>query len=58
MPDQPDDPTERPEFERLVRRFVETPPKPHDEMKLGRPRGRPARPAKPDVVPGSRSAKR
>jgi hypothetical protein len=30
------DPTKDPEFQKVVRHFVTTPPKPHSEMKLGK----------------------
>jgi hypothetical protein len=30
------DPIKDPEFQKVVRHFVTTPPKPHEEMKLGK----------------------
>jgi hypothetical protein len=30
------DPTKDPEFQKVIRHFVTTPPKPHSEMKLGK----------------------
>jgi hypothetical protein len=30
------DPTKDPEFQKVVRHFVTTPPKPHSEMKIGK----------------------
>jgi hypothetical protein len=34
--DEKSDPTKDPEFQKVVRHFVTTPPKPHSEMKIGR----------------------
>jgi hypothetical protein len=39
MDEKNPDPTKDPEFKNVMRRFVTTSPKPHEEMKLGRPRG-------------------
>jgi hypothetical protein len=33
------DPTKDPKFQKVIRRFVTASPKPHEEMKLGRPKG-------------------
>jgi hypothetical protein len=30
------DPTKDPEFQKVIRHFVTTPPKPHSQMKLGK----------------------
>jgi hypothetical protein len=32
----PADPTEDPEFQKVIRHFVTTPPKPHSEIKVGK----------------------
>lgn len=37
MSEKPD-PTKDPEFQRVIRHFVTTPPKLHEEMKMGKPR--------------------
>jgi hypothetical protein len=34
----PDDPTKAPEFQRVLRNMLSTPPKKHADMKAGRPR--------------------
>jgi hypothetical protein len=36
MPDSKSDPTKDPEFQKVIRHFVTTPPKPHSEMKVGK----------------------
>jgi len=34
--DQKNDPTKDPEFQKVIRHFVTTPPQPHSEMKIGK----------------------
>lgn len=34
----PSDPTADPAFRRLVQHFLSTPPKPHEKLKIGKPR--------------------
>jgi hypothetical protein len=34
------DPTKDPEFKRVLGNLLSAPPKPHSEMKLGKPRGK------------------
>jgi hypothetical protein len=36
------DPTKDPEFKRVLGNLLSAPPKPHSEMKLGKPRGKKA----------------
>ena len=36
MADIKTDPTRDPEFQKVIRHFVTTPPKPHSEMKIGK----------------------
>jgi hypothetical protein len=35
------DPTKDTEFQRVLRNLLNAPPKPHSEMKLGKPKGKP-----------------
>jgi len=51
-----DDPTEAPAFKKLVRRFLDTPPKPQEELKLGRGRQKGSL-TKGDVAERGRSLK-
>ena len=46
------DPTKDPEFQKVVRHLLDTPPKPHSEMKIGK------RKAKPSSKPASESKTR
>ena len=46
MADKPD-PTKDPEFLKVVRHFVTTPPKPHEKMRLGKSRTKGAEKANP-----------
>jgi hypothetical protein len=39
MDEKNPDPTKNPESKKIMRHFVTTSPKPHEEMKLGRPKG-------------------
>ena len=39
MDDKNPDPTKNPELLKAIRHFVTPSPKPHEEMKLGRPKG-------------------
>jgi hypothetical protein len=39
MDEKNPDPTKDPEFQKIIRPFMTTRPKPHEEMKLGRPKG-------------------
>jgi hypothetical protein len=41
MADIKTDPTRDPEFQKVIRHFVTTPPKPHSEMKLGKRKAKP-----------------
>jgi hypothetical protein len=36
MVDDKPDPTKDPQFQKVIRHFVTTPPKPHSEMKIGK----------------------
>jgi hypothetical protein len=47
------DPTKNPEFQKVVQHFLTTPHRPHDEMKLGKPRGK----TKKSAVRARRKAK-
>jgi hypothetical protein len=47
------DPTKDPEFQRVLKNLLNTPPKPHSEMKLGKSKKKTAKGRKP-----SASAKR
>jgi hypothetical protein len=39
MDEKERDPTKDPEFQKVIRHFVTSAPKPHEEMKLGRSKG-------------------
>jgi hypothetical protein len=39
MSDEKIDPIKRPEFQKAARRFIIGNPKPHEEMRAGKPRG-------------------
>jgi hypothetical protein len=46
MADGKPDPTKDPEFQKVVRHILSTPPKPHSEMKLGKRKAKASQPKK------------
>ena len=42
---QKSDPTKDPEFQRVLKNLLSTPPKPHSEMKLGKGKREPSKPS-------------
>jgi hypothetical protein len=52
------DPTKDPEFQKVIRHFVTTPPKPHSEMKIGKRKARASTKPSPGVPSGAGKSKR
>jgi hypothetical protein len=51
------DPTKDPEFKRVLGNLLSAPPKPHSEMKLGKPRSKPSKSPKAKRKPRGSGAR-
>jgi hypothetical protein len=52
------DPTQRPEFKRVLGNLLKAPPKPHSEMKLGKRSSKRKEDKKRDALPGKANKSR